>query len=149
MRVILRSDIAGVGNAGDLVDLSDGYARNYLIPRGLALRATEGALAQASEMQRARDVRDSRVREDAEDVARRLVPEVIRIEARVGGEGVLYGSVTTSEIAEAVETQTGVVLDRRKMTLDEPIKSVGTHEVGVRLHNDVRFSLNVEVVGAE
>jgi large subunit ribosomal protein L9 len=148
MKVILRSDVDGVGNAGDVLDVADGYARNYLVPQGLALRATGGTMAQASAMQRSRDTKDSRAREAAEEIARKLVPVVVAMSARVGSGEQLYGSVTTSEIAEAVLAQTSIELDRRKMTLDEPIKTVGTHEVGVRLHSEVRFSLTVEV-GAE
>ena len=146
MKVILRADIAGVGNTGDMLEISDGYARNYLVPKGLAMRATEGAQAQADAMQRSRNIRDGRDREAAEEIAKRLVPAVIKLEARVGGEGTLYGSVTTSDIAEAVQAQTGIELDRRKMSIDEAIKTEGSHEVSVKLHADVKFALNVEVV---
>ncbi len=148
MKVILRTDVEGVGNAGDVLDVADGYARNCLVPKGFALRATEGTMAQAAAMQRARDVKDTRAREAAEEIARKLVPMVIAVEARVGSGDHLYGSVTTTEIAEAVLAQTEIDLDRRKMSLDEPIKTVGTHEVGVRLHPEVRFSLTVEVAPA-
>ncbi|MGY9071780.1 MAG: 50S ribosomal protein L9 [Acidimicrobiales bacterium] len=146
MKVILRADIAGVGNTGDLLDISDGYARNYLVPKGLAMRATEGATAQAEAMQRSRNIRDGKDREGAEEIAKRLVPAVIKLQARVGGEGTLYGSVTTSDIAEAVQAQTGIELDRRKMSIDEAIKTAGNHEVSIKLHANVKFALNVEVV---
>lgn len=146
MKVILRADIAGVGNTGDLLDISDGYARNYLVPKGLAMRATEGATAQAEAMQRSRNIRDGKDREGAEEIAKRLVPAVIKLQARVGGEGTLYGSVTTSDIAEAVQAQTGIELDRRKMSIDQAIKTAGNHEVSIKLHANVKFALNVEVV---
>ena len=149
MKVILRSDVEGVGNAGDVLDVADGYARNYLVPKGLALRATDGTMAQAAAMQRSRDIKDGKAREAAEEIARRLVPTVITVAARVGSGDQLYGSVTTTEIADAVLGQTEIELDRRKMTLEEPIKTVGTHEVGVRLHPEVRFSLTVEVGPAD
>lgn len=148
MKVILRLDVDGVGNAGDVLEVADGYARNYLVPKGLALRAAGGTLTQASAMQRSRDTKDNRAREAAEEIARKLVPVVVSVSARVGTGDQLYGSITTSEIADAVLAQTQIELDRRKMTLEEPIKTVGTHEVGVRLHSEVRFSLTVEV-GAE
>ena len=145
MKVILRSDVSGLGNAGDVIEVQNGYAQNYLVPKGLALRATNGALVQAAAMKRSRDVRDGRDREGAEEVARRLVSAVIKIEARVGSGEQLYGSVTTMEIAEAVKTQTGVELDRRRMNLSSAIKTTGSHAVDVRLHREVQFSLLVEV----
>lgn len=145
MKVILRTDVEGVGNAGDVIDVADGYARNYLVPKGLALRATDGTMVQAQTMQKSRDVRDGRAREAAEEIARKLVPTVIAVSARVGTGEQLYGSVTTTEIADAVLAQTEIDLDRRKMSLEEPIKTVGTHEVSVRLHPEVRFALTVEV----
>lgn len=145
MRVILRSDVAEVGKKGDIVEVADGFARNYLVPKGLAMKASGAASAQAASMRRARDVRDARERGAAEEVAKRLVPTVITITARAGGEGRLFGSVTTSDIAEAVLAQTGIELDRRKLHLDEPIKSVGVHLVPAKLHADVEFPVTVEV----
>jgi large subunit ribosomal protein L9 len=145
VKVILRSDVANVGRKGDVLDVSDGYARNFLVPKGLALKATEGALAQAAAMRRARDVKEARDRESAEEIARRLTPVVIRIEARAGSEGRLFGSVTSADLAEAVAAQAGITIDRRRIHLDDPIKSLGTHEVAVRLHTDVEVRLQVEV----
>lgn len=146
MRVILRSDVANVGRKGDVLDVSDGFARNYLVAKGLALRATDGALAQAAAMRRARDLKEARDRESAEVVAQRLTPAVIRIPARAGAEGRLFGSVTAADLATAVLEQTGVTLDRRRIHLEEPIKSLGTHDVPIRLHADVEAHLQVEVV---
>ena len=148
MRVILRADVAKLGRKGDVLEVSDGYGRNYLVPKGLALKATEGAIAQAAAMRRARDVKEARDRASAEEIARKLTPIVIRIPARAGAEGRLFGSVTAVDVAEAVESQTGVVVDRRRVHLDDPIKSLGTHEVAVRLHTDVEARLSVEVVPA-
>lgn len=148
MRVILRSDVPNVGRKGDVLDVSDGYARNYLVPKGLALRATDGALAQAEGMRRARAVKEQRDRDDALEVARRLTPVVIRIPARAGPEGRLFGSVTSTDVADAVQTQAGVTIDRRRLHLDDPIKSLGTHEIALRLHADVEVRLQVEVVSA-
>jgi large subunit ribosomal protein L9 len=145
VKVILRADIADVGKKGDVLDVSDGYARNYLVPRGLALKATAGAVQQASSMRRSRDVRDARDRGAAEEIARLLVPAVITIGARAGGEGKLFGSITSADIVDAVGSQTGIELDRRKLLLDEPIKTLGTHQVPVKLHADVQFPITLEV----
>ena len=146
MKVILRVDTAGVGKKGDIIDVSDGYARNYLVPRGLALRATDGNVQQAASMRRARDLRDAKDRGAAEEVARVLVPAVITVRAKAGSEGRLFGSVTTTDVAAAVHEQTGIEVDRRRLQLDEPIKSVGTHQIPTKLHPDVEFAITVEVV---
>ena len=147
MKVILRSDVANVGSKVDVIDVSDGFARNFLVPKGLALKATDGALAQADAMRRSRDVKEARDRESAEEIARKLTPVVIRIPARAGAEGRLFGSVTATDIAEAVAVQANVILDRRRIHLDDPIKSVGSHEIAVRLHTDVEVRLQVDVYG--
>jgi large subunit ribosomal protein L9 len=148
VRVVLRADVDNVGKKGDIVDVADGFGRNFLIPKGQALLATRGVQAQAASMRRSRDVRDAADREASESVARTLVPAVIRVTARAGADGRLFGSVTTPEVAEAVEAQTGITLDRRRLHLDDPIRSLGVHEVPVKLHADVEFRLTVEVVSA-
>lgn len=147
IRVILRDSVRGLGRRGDIVDVSDGYARNYLFPQGLALRSSTGNEAQAERMRSAQTVRDARERAAAEEIAKVLVPAVIRVEARTGGEGRLFGSVAAAEIADAVYAQTGVELDRRSIELAEAIKTVGEHSVPARLHSDVTIFLQVEVVG--
>ncbi len=146
MKIVLRSDVDGVGTAGSVVDVADGFARNHLIPRGLALRATDGTVTQATAMARARAARDLRERETAEGVARQLVAEGVTIAARAGSGTHLYGSVTTSEIAAAVTARTGVDVDRRKLALPVPIRTIGSHEVAAQLHPEVAFTFNVEVV---
>lgn len=146
MRIILRADVASVGKKGDILDVSDGYGRNYLLPKGLALLATAGAETQATSMRRSRDVKDARDRASAEEVAKRLVPAVITITAKAGTEGRLFGSVTAADIVDAVAAQTGIDLDRRRLLLDEPIKSVGVHQIAAKLHADVEFPVTVEVV---
>jgi large subunit ribosomal protein L9 len=145
MKVILRSDVAGIGKKGDIVDVADGHARNLLIPRGLAMRSSAGAEKQAGAMRRARDLKDSADREAAQTIATRLVPQTIKLSARAGGEGKLFGSITTADIATAVHEQAGVELDRRKLHLDEPIREVGTHQVTVKLHADVEFPVTLEI----
>jgi large subunit ribosomal protein L9 len=146
VRVILRADVANVGHKGDVLDVADGYARNFLVPRGLAMAASKGALAQAESMRRARAVRDARDREAAEEIATKLTPLTITIPARSGAEGRLFGSVTPADVAAAVQAQSGVEVDRRRLHLEEPIRAVGAHEVPLRLHPDVEVRLNVEVV---
>lgn len=148
MRIVLRSDLPNLGKRGDICEVADGYARNYLLPKDLAIVATRGVTAQANAMRRSRDLRDARDREAAELVARTLVPQVIRIPMRAGNDDRLFGSVTTSDVASAVAEQTGVELDRRKLHLEEPIKTLGTHEVPVKLHSDVEFRVTLDVVRA-
>jgi len=146
MKLLLRADVDGVGKRGDLVEVADGYGRNYLVPKGLAIRATPGVEAQAAAMRRARDLRDAADRGAAEEIAKTLVPTVITVQARAGAEGRLFGSVTTADVVEAVAAQTGITLDRKHLHLDEPIKTLGTHTVTAKLHADVQFAITVEVV---
>lgn len=146
MKVLLRSDVDGVGKRGDLVDVSKGFARNYLFPTGRALVATAGTERQATAMRRGRDLRDAKDRDAARTVAEVLEGANVVVKARAGTAGRLFGSVTASDVADAVEAQTGAVVDRRKIHLTEPIKSLGTHLVPVGLHADVQVELTVEVV---
>jgi large subunit ribosomal protein L9 len=148
VKVVLRTDVPGVGKRGDITDVSDGFARNYLVPQGRAIVASVGIEDQAAAMRRSRDLKDARNREGAEAIARKLVPIVFRIEARSGSEGRLFGSVTASDIVEAVSRQSGVELDRRRLVIDEAIKTLGSHEVGVRLHPEVEFRLTLEVASS-
>jgi large subunit ribosomal protein L9 len=148
MRVILRADVKGVGHKGDIVDVANGYGRNFLLPRGLAFTASAGAEAQAEAMRRSRQVRDAADRAAAEDVAKSLVSSPVTITARVGADEKLFGSITAADIADAVKTQTGVEIDRKQLHLDEPIKTLGTHLVPLKLHENVEFPVTVEVVGS-
>jgi large subunit ribosomal protein L9 len=147
MKVVLRADVEHVGMKGDIVDVADGYARNFLVPRGLALRASNGAQKQADAMRRSREQRDSRERDAAQAIADQLAPKV-RIEARAGEGGRLFGSVTNADVAAAVQAQLGVEVDRRDIALDEPLKELGDHEIDVKLHRDVSATLHVEVVAS-
>jgi len=145
VKVILRGEVPGLGKRGEVVAVSDGYARNYLIPRDLAMLSHPGAEAQAATMRRSREVRDARERGAAEEIARQLAPLTVRVEARAGSEGRLFGSITASEIAEAVHQQTGFEIDRRVIDVSDPIKSTGLHSVPAKLHSDVKVFLQVEV----
>ncbi|WP_421117968.1 50S ribosomal protein L9 [Aquihabitans daechungensis] len=148
MRVILRTDVKGVGNKGDVIDVTNGYGRNFLLPRGLAFVASTGAEAQAEGMRRSRDIKDAADRSAAEEVAKTLVSSPVTISARVGADEKLFGSVTSADIAEAVAAQTGVDIDRKQLLLAEPIRTVGTHLVPLKLHANVEFPVTVEVVPA-
>ncbi len=148
MLVILREDLTGMGKRGDIVDVADGHARNYLFPKGLAMKASSGAVQQASKMRQARDQRDAAERDAARTVASSLVPQVIQVTAKAGPEGKLFGSVTSAEIAEAVLEQTGIEIDRKTIS-GEAIKQVGEHQMTVELHSEVSFPLQVEVLAAE
>lgn len=148
MRVLLRRDVDGLGKRGDIVDVAGGYARNFLFPEGAALKATDGVEAQANAMRRARDLREAKDREAAEAQAGVLAGATLRVEARAGSAGRLFGSVGAADVAEAARAQKGVELDRRHVVLEEPIKAVGTYEVPVHLFADVETVLTVEVVPA-
>jgi large subunit ribosomal protein L9 len=145
MKVVLRKDVVNIGKKGDIADVADGYGRNFLIPRGLAFVASDGVVDQAKAMRRARDLRDAKDRAGAEEIARSLVAQVVTIKAKAH-DGKLFGSISVSDVVAAVAAQTHVELDRKQVHLSEPIKSVGSHQVPVKLHSDVQFAVTVEVV---
>ncbi|MGQ0825137.1 MAG: 50S ribosomal protein L9 [Actinomycetota bacterium] len=146
MKIVLRQDVDNLGKKGDLIDVADGYARNFLVPRGFALTASTGSQKQAEAMRRNRDARDRRDREAAETVAAQLSGRTITITARAGPEGKLFGSVGSADVAEAAHSQLGVEIDRRKIDLHDPLKELGAAGVAVRLHPDVTATLTVDVV---
>lgn len=146
MKVVLREDVEKLGRKGDLLEVADGYARNFLVPRGLAIVATKGVVAQAGAMRRNRQLRDDRDKEAAQEIATRLTGQAVQVPARAGEAGKLFGSVTAADIVAAVKAQTNVEIDRRKVTLAEPLKALGPAEVPVQLHTDVTVTLAVEVV---
>lgn len=145
MKLILRQDIAGVGRRGDIVSVSDGHARNYLLPRGLAIPASDGAVAQAEAMRRRRDLREAADRDSARTVAAELGSRTFTIKARAGSEGRLFGSVTAADIAGVLASQAGITLDRKKI-VTQPIRTTGQHTAIVRLHTDVECTVTVNVV---
>jgi large subunit ribosomal protein L9 len=146
VKVVLRDDVENVGRKGDLIEVTDGFARNYLVPRGLAMKATNGVVQQSEAMRRNRAARDARDREAAQALADQLTGKRIEIRARAGEGGRLFGSVTAADVVDAVRSQTGVELDRRKTQLAEPMKELGPAEVPVRLHSDVEVTLELDVV---
>ncbi len=146
MKVILRSDISGLGKRGDIVDVADGHGRNFLLPRGLAIPASDGALSQAAAMRRRRDLRDAADRESAQTVASALVSRTIEVAVKAGPEGRLYGSVHAADVADAVSAQAGIELDRKKLTVPDHIKTVGEYSVVAHPRHDVEFSFTINVV---
>ncbi|MGI8909693.1 MAG: 50S ribosomal protein L9 [Rubrobacteraceae bacterium] len=146
MQVILMQDVDKIGQRGDIVDVSRGYVRNFLVPRGLAEVATPGKMEEARREMEETEERDRRLAERAEEVAATLNKSVITIEARTGEDERLFGSVTAANIAGAIEQARGVRLDRRRIRLSEPIKSLGTHQVPVQVHGDVEANVKVIVV---
>ncbi len=148
MKVLLRSDVDGVGRRGDIVEVAGGFARNYLLPQGRALVATEGVQAQADAMRKSRDLREAKDRETAQAQATLLAGAVLRVEARAGKAGRLFGSVSAADVAEAVHAQKGVELNRHHVVLAEPIKEVGTYQVPLELFTEVSAVVTVEVVAA-
>jgi large subunit ribosomal protein L9 len=148
MKVLFKKDVADVAKAGQVKDVADGYARNFLIPKGLAVAATSGALKQVAKLEAiaARHAAD----EDkaARDLKQRLEAQPIVIEAKAGSQGRLYGSVTTADVATAIQKQLGAAIDRRDLEIAEPVRHVGTHEVSARLHHGVTAKVTIEVRAA-
>ena len=148
MKLILTQEVSGLGAPGDVVEVASGYGRNYLVPRGLAMRWSRGAEKQIELIKRARAAREIRSVDDAKVAAERLAGLRVRLQTRAGSGGRLFGSISTSDIAAAVKNAGGPELDRRKIEISTPIKTVGAHQVAVRLHPDVSATVEVEVVGA-
>lgn len=149
MKVILSDDVEKLGRKGDVVVVADGYARNFLVPKGLAMMATKGSLKQAELMQRARAEREERAKEEAAKKVAHLGSSPVYISARAGEGGRLFGSVTSSDVARAIEDQLEEKVDRRNVLLDDPIRSLGTHQVDVKLHEQVTALVTVEVIAHE
>ena len=147
MKVVLREEVKHVGRRGDIVEVADGYARNFLLPQGKALKASAGVEAQADAMRRAWNQKNAKDREAAEEIATKVVSNPITIAARASADGKLFGSVTAADIVAALAEQTGVELDR-KMVTDEHLKELGTHTVTAAPHAEVQFPITVEVVAA-
>ncbi|MDX1448523.1 MAG: 50S ribosomal protein L9 [Acidimicrobiia bacterium] len=148
MKLILLSEVADLGKKGDLVDVSDGYARNYLLPRKKAIKATPGALEHAESLRAAREEADRAAKEEATRVASQLAGIRVVIAAQAGDEGKLYGSVSTPDVVEGITKFTGVTLDRSNVQLKAPIKAIGLHEVWVKLHPEVEFPVTLDVIPA-
>ena len=149
MKVILQKPVEKLGDPGDVVEVAAGYARNYLVPHGLAVRAEKGALKHAENLKRAHVSRQSKEKVEFEALASTLIASKVMIAARAGEEGKLFGSVTAADVAGAIAAQTGIEVDRKDVHLDEPIRSLGTHDVRVHLFPEVEPVLTIEVTAEE
>ncbi len=148
MKLILTQEITGLGSAGDIVEVKDGYGRNYLVPRGLALRWTRGGEKQVATIRRARTIREIAGRDEAKGVAGQLGVLKVNLKARAGENGRLFGAVTLAEVVAAVSASGGPKLDRRRVEILAPIKALGEHKVNVRLHPEVTATITVNVTAA-
>jgi large subunit ribosomal protein L9 len=149
MKLILTQDVSGLGAPGDVVEVAPGYGRNYLVPQGLAIQATRGAEKQIATIRRAREVREVRDLGHAKEIQGQLSGLTVRLPARSGDGGRLFGSVTSADVVAAVQKAGGPKLDRRLVTLKSPIKSLGSHTVSVKVHPEVEATVTLEVVPAK
>lgn len=148
MKLILTGAVDHLGIPGDVVEVKDGYGRNYLLPRGFAIRWTRGAEKQIEGIKRARDAREIRGADHAKEVRTQLEELAVVLTARASATGALYGSVTTSEVVAAVKKAGGPAVDKRAVVITKPIKAVGKHTVGIKLHDAVTAHISVDVVAA-
>lgn len=146
MKVILTKDVEHLGLKGDVVDVADGFARNYLVPKNLAIKATSGSLRQADALRAAREEAERRARSDAEQLAQALSGTRVVVAARAGDEGRLYGSIGPGDVAEAIRKFTGVDVERKAVLVAEPIREIGLHEVVIRPHPDVQVHVTLDVI---
>jgi large subunit ribosomal protein L9 len=147
MKVILTHEVKSVGRPDDIVNVSEGYARNYLFPRNLAIAANEANLAALNKRRRIEENKGEKLLAEAKDLAGRLTEAKVTVRGRVGSGTKLYGSITHADIADALEKQAGIKIDKRKIELHEPIKTLGEFDVPVRLHREAVAHLKIEVVG--
>ena len=147
-KIILTNEVSGLGAAGDIVDVKPGYARNYLVPRGLAIVWTKGGEKDVEQIRRARRIREIHSLEDANAVKAQLQTVKVKLSTRAGDTGRLFGSITPADIAAAIKAAGGPVVDKRRLEVGAPIKTLGSHKVSVRLHPEVEAVLDLEVVAA-
>ncbi len=148
MKLILTDDVTDLGKRGDVVDVADGYARNYLLPKKKAMKANAGALEAAESIREARIEAEKRAKEAAEAIATQLVGSRVVLAAQAGDEGQLYGSVGVADIVEGIQRFTGIELERGQVEIAEPIKAIGLHEIQVKAHPEVEFPLTLDIIPA-
>ncbi|MGW8377788.1 50S ribosomal protein L9 [Streptomyces sp. ODS28] len=146
MKIILTNEVSGLGAAGDVVEVRDGYARNYLVPRGFAIRWTKGGEKDVEQIRRARKIREIATIEQANEIKAQLEGLKVRLTVRAGDQGRLFGSVTPADIAGAVKAAGGPEVDKRRIEVGSPIKTLGAHQVSAKLHPEVSAKVDVEVV---
>jgi large subunit ribosomal protein L9 len=146
MKILLRSDVKGVGRRGDIVNVSAGHARNFLLPNDLAVVANDGTVAQAEVMRKAQELKAATDRESARSLASSLSTKVITISAKAGNEGRLFGSITSTEIVKAIFDQTGATIDRKQVQLEAPLRQLGEHVVVLELFAEVLTNMSVNIV---
>lgn len=146
MKIILQRAVEKLGTPGEVVEVADGYARNYLLPRGFAITATKGAVRHSERLKTAHDQKVAKSKTESEAFAEQLAGVPVRIEAQAGEEGKLFGSITAERIAEELTNAVGRPVDRKKIHLEEPIRSIGTHQVSIHLHPEVDATVTVEVI---
>jgi len=145
MQVLLLQNVSGIGNAGEVKRVADGYARNYLLPRKLAVIATEGAVKQADAIKQAVVRREAKTRGEAQELAKLIEKVTLTFRAKAGEGDRLFGSITTGDIVDALAREKGIAVDKRKIALDSPLKELGTHQVTIKLHPEVSATLMVVV----
>ena len=145
MKVILKEDVKNIGNMGQILDVADGFARNYLVPRGLAMEANVKNIKSLEHAKKVIQEKAKRVKSQAQDLSTRIVNVTVVIKAKAGEGGKLFGSVTTMDIAEQLKNE-GIDIDKKKISLDEPIKRLGTYTVNLKLHPEVSTPIQVEVI---
>jgi large subunit ribosomal protein L9 len=148
MKLIVTQEVDGLGAPGDVVEVKDGYARNYLVPRGLAIKWTKGAAKQIDAIKKAREVRNVRDLSYAEEIKSQLEQLDVKLPAKAGTSGRLFGAVSVSDIASAVKASGGPDIDKRRIVVSTPIKSIGSHQVAVRVHDDVTAAVSLDVVAS-
>lgn len=149
MKLILTQDVSGLGAPGDIVEVADGFGRNFLVPRGFAMKATKGAEKQIAGIKRAREIREAHSLADAKAIAADLAALTVTLPARAGEGGRLFGSITAADVVKAVKTAGGPTLDKRKVLLPASIKAVGSHQIGVRISPEVDAKITLEVVATK
>lgn len=148
MKVVLLSDVKPLGKAGDIVEVAEGYGRNYLVPRSLATEANKGAIAKIGEQKRAQEKRDALVLAEAKDLAEKLASTSLPVKAKAGGNGKLFGAVTNADVADAIHSALSIDIDRHKIEIKSQIKALGAYPVEIKLHKNVVAKATINVVAA-